>query len=413
MSQRATGVEARAGKAKRVSSDVPIWLMLAIGVPAYLLAVQAAREAPTYVHDLLLERGWVSHAVMLATTTALAALLVKAIALVWQRAAFRAELVSRDMPTISAQTVDQAIDHVMLLRDSTGSTGFRRRFLFERALRMLEHFRARNDVTETAAVGSAESDADSNAVAASFSLLKVIIWAIPILGFIGTVIGISDAMAAFSQALTNAEQLDTIKVALRGVTIGLAVAFDNTLVALVASILVMVPTSRVQQAEERLIDDVDEACSTKVLRALSLGNAEPVAAAAPAHPAGVEDLRAAVAELVMPAITTLIDANAKLMARLSDDRELLRETQVALRDQLGAFAVATRHLGPSVERAVATLAEISQPMRAQHGHANGHTNGHTNGHANGHVNGHAQNGHAQLGHAEVEALGPVSSPRES
>jgi biopolymer transport protein ExbB/TolQ len=360
-----------APKGRRASTDVPSWLAFALAAPLYGCTVLAAREAPPYVRELLLERGWVCHAIMIMTCLALTVLVLKAVGLRWQRRAFALAILPVEAGRITPENVAGAIQHVEGLRAATRSAGKRRRFLLERTLRTLEHFAARGDVAETAAVNSSESDADAAAVASSFSLVKVLIWAIPILGFIGTVIGISDAVGAFSQSLKGAAELDSIKVSLRAVTTGLALAFDTTLVALVASILVMLPTSRIQQAEERLVDEVDDFCVTRVLRTLSAPIAAPAQAVVPSAPSA-DDVRAAIQELLAPALAGLMDANAKLMTRLSEDREALRDAQTALREQLGAFAVATRHLGPSLERVVQRLGEIA-PKRESNGHSkNGH-----------------------------------------
>ena len=65
--------------------------------------------------------------------------------------------------------------------------------------------------------------------AKSYAVPRVMIWAIPLMGFIGTVVGISKAVAGFSGFLQTAEEIDQIKQAIGGVTTGLAIAFDTTL----------------------------------------------------------------------------------------------------------------------------------------------------------------------------------------
>ncbi len=47
--------------------------------------------------------------------------------------------------------------------------------------------RIRNSNPEVAEVLSSQSDIDANAVQSSYTILNVFIWAIPILGFVGTV----------------------------------------------------------------------------------------------------------------------------------------------------------------------------------------------------------------------------------
>jgi hypothetical protein len=66
-------------------------------------------------------------------------------------------------------------------------------------------------------------------VQSSYTLSNVFIWAIPILGFIGTVIGIGQAVGAFSGSLDQAQDISLLKKSLNDVTGGLATAFDTTL----------------------------------------------------------------------------------------------------------------------------------------------------------------------------------------
>ena len=118
---------------------------------------------------------------------------------------------------------------------------------------------------------ASQSEIDANAVDSSYTLLKVFIWAIPILGFIGTVIGISSAVGGFSGALDQAQDISVLKESLNGVTQGLATAFDTTLIALVMSMLVMFPTSSIQKSEEDLLNWVDEYCNENLIKRLNDG----------------------------------------------------------------------------------------------------------------------------------------------
>ena len=73
-------------------------------------------------------------------------------------------------------------------------------FLINRVLRGIEHFGVRKSASEVATALSSQSDIDANGMYSSYTMLKFFIWAIPILGFIGTVIGIGAAVAGFGGA---------------------------------------------------------------------------------------------------------------------------------------------------------------------------------------------------------------------
>ncbi|MDJ0745243.1 MAG: MotA/TolQ/ExbB proton channel family protein [Xenococcaceae cyanobacterium MO_167.B27] len=99
----------------------------------------------------------------------------------------------------------------------------------------------------------------------SYSLPRILVWAIPLLGFIGTVIGISEAVSGFSGFLDQAGDVEQIKEGIGTVTGGLAVAFDTTLLALFLSVLVMIPLVLVERYESRLLLGIDIFISDKLL----------------------------------------------------------------------------------------------------------------------------------------------------
>ena len=93
------------------------------------------------------------------------------------------------------------------------------------------------------------SEADASRSYSSYAMLRIIIWAIPILGFLGTVIGITMAIASLNpQALEDS---------LPTVTGGLGVAFDTTALALGLSMVLMFTQFFVDRMEGKLLSAVD------------------------------------------------------------------------------------------------------------------------------------------------------------
>ncbi len=84
----------------------------------------------------------------------------------------------------------------------------------------------------------------------SYALIRTITWAVPILGFLGTVIGITIAIANVTPG-----QLDT---SLEDVTSGLAVAFDTTALALALSMVLVFSSFVVEQSEQHILSGVEE-----------------------------------------------------------------------------------------------------------------------------------------------------------
>jgi biopolymer transport protein ExbB/TolQ len=93
------------------------------------------------------------------------------------------------------------------------------------------------------------ADADATRQYNSYGLFRVIIWAIPILGFLGTVIGITMAL--------DGVRADAMEESMGNVVTGLGVKFDTTAVALAMSIVLMFLHFFVDCWENALLEEVD------------------------------------------------------------------------------------------------------------------------------------------------------------
>jgi biopolymer transport protein ExbB/TolQ len=159
---------------------------------------------------------------------------------------------ARVTPTNAAEFVA----HIDTL-PATASDGM----LAQRIRRALQHYGARHDVREVVTTLESQAGADADAVESSYAMVRVFIWAVPVLGFIGTVLGIGAAVGGFSDAIGSAVDLDVMKNSIGSVTGGLSIAFDTTLLALVMSILIMFPASAIQRREEAFLAEVDDYCA--------------------------------------------------------------------------------------------------------------------------------------------------------
>jgi hypothetical protein len=106
-----------------------------------------------------------------------------------------------------------------------------------------------------------QSDLEADQAASSYRVVKLLIWAMPILGFIGTVLGISLAVGGFSQFLTTSVSIDDVQrvtAELGQVAGGLSFAFDTTLIGLVGGLVASVLSTGVQGREERVLTRMEE-----------------------------------------------------------------------------------------------------------------------------------------------------------
>jgi biopolymer transport protein ExbB/TolQ len=166
----------------------------------------------------------------------------------------------------------------------------------------LEHFRARTDVPEVQAYLASQATIDASAVDSGYTLLRCFIWVIPILGFIGTVTGISEAVTNLAASLKSGDSAQVAPAtpggapvpaaggerpnlgakmieAMGGVTQGLATAFDTTFVGLVFAALLLFPTESLKRIEYGMLDRIESFTNESLLRRFA--DDEPTEALSP------------------------------------------------------------------------------------------------------------------------------------
>ena len=166
----------------------------------------------------------------------------------WQIPSERAAL-SLSLP--SNQPRESASDAVSRLDKSIGSMEpkSRRTLAMQRLIGMCDYVRGRKSVegldSHVAYLGEFSGEQIHN----SYGLVRTITWAVPILGFLGTVVGITQAI----------ENLDPAKLesSFGLVSQGLGVAFGTTALALGLSLVLVFMAYIVEKHERVLIGDVE------------------------------------------------------------------------------------------------------------------------------------------------------------
>tara|TARA_B100000676_G_scaffold101219_1_gene100977 strand:- start:4914 stop:5708 length:795 start_codon:yes stop_codon:yes gene_type:complete len=134
------------------------------------------------------------------------------------------------------------------------------RFLLPRALlTALHRFRSTRNIQDVSNSIRATCESENERLDSELSLIRYIAWAIPSIGFLGTVRGIGQALAQAHQAAQGD---------IAGVTQSLGVAFNSTFVALLISIIVMFLVYQLQLAQERLVLDAESYCDTNLIQHL-------------------------------------------------------------------------------------------------------------------------------------------------
>ena len=101
------------------------------------------------------------------------------------------------------------------------------------------------------------ADADASRAHSRYALFRVIVWAIPILGFLGTVIGITLALNAIDPKNPDESMLKVIT--------GLGLKFDTTAVALSLSMVLMFVHFFADRGDARLLEEVDRRTEAELM----------------------------------------------------------------------------------------------------------------------------------------------------
>ena len=204
-----------------------------------------------FFHGGAEHRSTIPYYTVFLTGWALAIVFVKWKKLQVQRRALEVKILPDDPNfVLSPRTAREILDRMYEKVDSP-----RRFVLFDRIERALSNLKNLGNISPVAECLNNQAANDDNYLASSYTVLKGFIWAIPVLGFIGTVIGLSTAVGGFGTVVAQGADIEQLKSSLGGVTGGLAVAFETTLIALVAALFEQLVMTFVQNKEELFLDD--------------------------------------------------------------------------------------------------------------------------------------------------------------
>ncbi|MFM7135799.1 MAG: MotA/TolQ/ExbB proton channel family protein [Planctomycetota bacterium] len=225
-------------------------LLGVIGTLAFYGILQIPGIRETHFAEVFNQRGPTQHAVVLLFFWSLAILAIKSSKLRFQWRSLDVRVIPNEPGfVLSTATVGRVLDHIHDCVDDP-----RHFVLFNRIVVALANFRNLGHVGDVDDILRSQAAQDESAMETSYALIQGFVWAIPVLGFIGTVLGLSGAIGQFSGVLGDAGDIGAITTALKGVTGGLATAFDTTLVALVAALILQLLMTVLKKQEEEFLD---------------------------------------------------------------------------------------------------------------------------------------------------------------
>jgi biopolymer transport protein ExbB/TolQ len=216
-------------------------------------AIVSSSYVNSAVLDKYLLNHWIEKVTMLLFCIAVMSLVIRGISLVKEFVAL--EKVSLEAPRPGGATVDEAprylsqIDRLPgLLADS----------YMARRLRDAIDYVIRKDSAETLESRMRHLESvDLERMSANFATPRLMMWAIPVLGFLGTVMGITLAIAKLKP--------DALEDSIDLVTADLGLAFDTTTLSLTLSIVIGLAKFAVERIEAGLLEKVDQRAERELI----------------------------------------------------------------------------------------------------------------------------------------------------
>jgi biopolymer transport protein ExbB/TolQ len=210
--------------------------------------------------DMFIKRGFTPYLMVFLAYWSVAILVLKWTKVRVQRQALGISILPEGAFVLSPNTVDQVMRNINLMVEQP-----RQFFLFNRIIGALSNLKNIGMISDVSDILRTYNEQDGEAVETSYSLLNGFLWAIPVLGFIGTVQGLSVAIGEFGQVLQQGGDMQALTSSLQTVTGGLATAFETTLVALVLALFLHLWATAMRKAEEELLYSCSEYCSQNIV----------------------------------------------------------------------------------------------------------------------------------------------------
>jgi hypothetical protein len=149
------------------------------------------------------------------------------------------------------------------------SGGVANQFFLQRLItRSLLQFQGSRKVDQTNSLLNSSLDLFQHEVDLRYSMVRYLVWLIPTLGFIGTVIGIALALGEAGNVPDIQSEAHLIRPWIQGLTAVLGVAFYTTLLALLLSAILMFLLHIAQAREEMALNRAGQYCLDNLINRL-------------------------------------------------------------------------------------------------------------------------------------------------
>lgn len=305
-------------------------MMLGLGVTVVFYIVAPLAAKPFAGGPEFVQRYFCGHPLEYVTSTmffvGMGILVTKLVALPGERRALRsiAEQATKGSWATGKTSTPAVVDSISGWLKQGLSQGFNKTAIARRLDDVLHYVRNRDDGNGIEDHLRYLADLASDRLLQSYSLIRTVTWAVPIMGFLGTVVGITMAIANVTP-----EQLDS---SLPEVTTGLAVAFDTTAQALGMSMILVFGTFLIERGEQTNLNEIEQFGIDHLVSSLSAETTTTAATGIPALTEWTSQMLTQQTEFWNRHLTSLQTGWAESLAQQTDTlaQALSQETQQTL-----------------------------------------------------------------------------------
>ena len=238
---------AAAGQSKRPGTNFAAFV---IGIPLAVGILYAVHHSPVQNAALHTVQRYVTHPVQWAVVGLFCCAVGTLLAKLWNNFSERRACRALNLPAWDGTPVPATDAARLAACVERLSSRLRRTYVARRVVAILDFLAQRKSTAGLDDQMRTLADTDAFTLETSYALTRFITWAIPILGFLGTVLGITGAISGITP--------EVLEKSLSGVTDGLSEAFDSTALALGLTMITMFCSFLVERAEQGVLDLVDQ-----------------------------------------------------------------------------------------------------------------------------------------------------------
>ena len=281
---------------ERPHTEVNTLSMIGIAVVITILVFGVAYAVGGFVKDLfmgrekiLADRVFFQSLITFVWSLSIANVILKVLRLQKERAAIAESGLPENLDMTDREALIKVYERVRLRPGLRGSVGL------TRIARVLAMWINTSDLNRAAQYAREQADLDAAESDATFRRNRLFIWAMPLLGFVGTVYGVAYGISGFAAFLHQANvSMDQVKAAIGDITTGLAVAFMCTLLGLFTAGLAAFPNLMAERKEEDVLGEIEELVEDRLLSRMPSAEAQkgfPIEEMAKAIRQGMEGLQ--------------------------------------------------------------------------------------------------------------------------